>query len=49
MTFQAFLRTTLFMALSVMVTKCEGPKLDAYMSQSVMSANCQYDTTCQHK
>ena len=35
--------TTLFMVFSVLYIICEGPKLDAYRSQSVMSANCQYD------
>jgi hypothetical protein len=42
-------RSTPFMVLSVMCTLCKGPKLDAYRSQSVMPANCQYDSIRQHK
>ena len=34
---------------SVMYTICEGPNLDAYTSQSVMSGNCQHDIIHEHK
>ena len=41
--------TTPFMVFNVMYTICEGPKLDAYRSQSVMRANCQHDSIHRHK
>ena len=42
-------KTTPFMVFSVMYAICEGFELDAYMSQSVMPANCRYDFIRQHK
>ena len=42
-------KTTPFMVLSVTYIVYEGAKLDAQRSQSVRSANCQYDTIYQHK
>ena len=41
--------STLFMVCSVTYTNCKGPKIDAYKSQSVTFANCQYETICQHQ
>ena len=40
---------TSFMVFSETYTICQGPKLDACMSQSVMSTNCHCDISCQHK
>ena len=37
------------MVFSVTYTIREGPKLDAYMSQSVTPTNWQYDVFYQHK
>ena len=42
-------KTTPFMVFSVMYAICEGFELDAYMSRSVMPANCRYDFIRQHK
>ena len=39
----------MLMVFSAMSTIHEGPKLDAQMSQIVMSTNCQYNIICQHK
>ena len=41
--------TTHFMVFSATHTICEGPKLDAQRSQSVMFANYQYEIICQQK
>lgn len=40
---------TPFMVFCVMCTICKEPKLDAWRSPSVTSANCRYDTFHQHK
>jgi hypothetical protein len=40
--------TTPFMVFKATYTICEGLKVDASMSQSVTSADCQYDTIHQH-
>ena len=41
--------STPFMVFSITYIIYEGPKLDAQRSQSVMPANCQYDSIHQHK
>jgi hypothetical protein len=40
--------TTPFMVFSATYTTCEGLKVDASMSQSVTSIDCQHDTIHQH-
>ena len=47
---ERYMSTTSFMVFSIMYTSCKGPKLDVQQRcQSVTSADCQYDTICQHK
>ena len=40
---------TMYVVFSVTYNICEGPQLDARRSQSIMFANCWYDTILQHK